>query len=238
MKKALLVVAGFLFVLSAAQVASATSFTTNFCPGDATCPTGITQARLTFTTVDGTADPNDYTLAMTITGNGDPLLNGVFVDSVSFSINGVQTPQGYAALPGVTGPAGATWTPHFDNINGSVAECTTNGAQAQEVCAQSSGNGVAVQNAVLVWNWTLDLVDSVGTLANGTGVNFRVQFVNGTSGANFTILSPGSQPLGGGTNGGGITGGGQSTVVPEPASLLLLGSGLGFVATRLRRKKQ
>jgi hypothetical protein len=87
---------------------------------------------------------------------------------------------------------------------------------AQEVCTQSTGNGAILQSQTLVWTYLVDLDTAV--LGAGSLVNLRAQFLN-FDGSNAGILSPGD---------GGLT------VIPEPTTLVLFGSGL-LIAGRMRR---
>jgi hypothetical protein len=141
--KRLLVIALPLVALSLrAAPADASSFTYNFCGfvGDSsTCPNGVTEASLTFTEIadtPGNTDPNDYTLDLVIKGTTSAPR---FVDEVSFSITGVDTPGGYEFLPTLSASpsTGSPWTVFFDGVNGSPTSCSGNTNQSQEVCAQS-----------------------------------------------------------------------------------------------------
>ena len=170
--------------------AGATSFTYNFCGfsgADGSCPTGVTEASLTFTEVadtPGNIDTNDYVLDLVIKGTTSA---PHFVDELSFMINGVQTPGGYEFLPTLgSGPtSGSPWTVFFDGVNGSPTSCSSNSGQSQEVCAQSgAGNALnfgAVLNAgpgttTLTWEFNVDLKDTEAALSATSGVNLRAQF--------------------------------------------------------------
>ena len=56
----------------------------------------MTEASLRFTEI-ANSDPNDYVLDLVI--RGTDIRSDKFVDEVSFTIDGVQTPGGYEFLP-------------------------------------------------------------------------------------------------------------------------------------------
>jgi hypothetical protein len=213
-------------VLSTLSLAAqAAPVSVNFCPGDPTCPLGVTEASLTFVEI-ANSDPNDYYLYLVLRGNDDA---PHYVDEVSFKIGSAKT-EDYEALPSlISAPVqGSPWQVFFDNVSASAGSCISNTGQQQAVCSQSgpgdlTNYGAELKNTVnspLTWVFLVDLKDSEGAIGLDDGLNMRVQFLN-KNGKNAGILSP------------------DGRAVPEPTTFALLGTGLAalFAAQSRRRKR-
>jgi len=187
MKKAILGAAILATGLFTATSARAASFTVDFCPADSTCPAGVTEASLTFDTIDGTLDPNDYDLTIKITGDAT---SPTYIDTVQFAIAGVATPGGYESKPSLQSSpviAGTTWNVYYDNISNGPTNCTSDTNQSQGVCVASdpgtnNDNG-ALTNGTNTWKLTVDLAGDENTidpfvLTDSTAVNLRAHFMN------------------------------------------------------------
>lgn len=218
-----LLVLGSLVCACSATPLYAAPLSINFCPGDATCPAGVLEASLTFTEIVN-SDPNDYVLDITIKGGSNA---PAYVDELSFSLSGVQTPGGYEYQPTlVSAPGGgAPWVVYWDNVSASVKSCTSDTTSSQEVCTQSGPGtptnfGAPLPGQTLVWEYVVDLAGSA-PLGTQSVANLRAQFLN-SNGSNAGILSPG---------------GGTLTQVPEPSTLLVSGVGFLFAAALMRRRK-
>ena len=152
---------------------------------------------------------------------------------------------GTSTLDGATlvdGPAGSSWSALFLNLKvpGGSAKCS--GSEAGSLCLEETpsefDNLSLDANAVYSWLFRIDLgssgfadttslVAAIGTLKQ-TGPNYAFQgssVVNGLTGS--LALPPGQEED-------------PDPVIPapEPGSLMLLGSGLLFAASRMRRGKR
>ena len=239
MRKFITLSAGFAVLLLSASSAFADSFTINFCPGSNGCPANVSEARLTFDEILLGDDPNDYLLTMKIVGSaGSP----EYIDSVQFSIAGVDTPTGYEVKPSLqSAPAGATWTVYWDQIAGNPADCSADTSQGQGVCAQSSGNGVS-SNGINIWEFLIDLDDDEDALHVGSLVDLRAHFKKiGPQGrilpgGNLSPESGGTLETGSNETSTNETSTNETSTVPEPAMLTLLGLALTAGASRLKRR--
>ena len=167
---------------------------------------------------------------------GDPsTLDGTFIDAIQFAITGTDP----TSITLNTAPGGtALWTqPTFDNIDASLSggnQC--NGGAANQICFETDtllGFGAISQGTTLTWTFTANFASALpSTLTEG---NIRASF-NDEEGTNVHTFSPGGGTFGG--TGGGSGGGTGITLVPEPTSLLLFGTGLSMAAYRARRRKQ
>jgi hypothetical protein len=202
----------------AAAPASAYPVSINFCPGDATCPAGVTEASLMFVeNLATTADLNDYYATLLISGDSTA---PAYVDEVSFKVSSAQV-RDYEALPtlGAVPSTGTPWISYFDNVSGSANSCVSNTGQQHAVCAQSgpgnsSNHGAVLPGQTLTWTFAVDFADSFGAVSLDDGLNLRAQFLTST-GRNAGILSP--------------------SRVPEPATLFL--TALGIIPLVLRRRR-
>jgi PEP-CTERM motif-containing protein len=215
MKRLLLSLIAIALMAFTASPASADPVSINFCPGDPTCPVGVTEASLTFEEILG-GDPNDYNVTLRITGDSTA---PAYVDEVMFKVSSAQISD-YATHPTLsTAPTtGTPWIPYFDNVSGSPGSCTSDTGQQHAVCGQSGpGNssnfGGELTGETLIWTFNVNFVDSFGTIGLDDGLLLRAQFLTST-GRNAGILSP----------------------VPEPATLFLtaIGALIPFVGRRRR----
>jgi len=208
------------------SASAATILIADFCPDNASCPTGLTQARLT---IDDNQTPavNDYLITATFTGTAAaPSL----LDMFSFTLGGVATPAGYQTPVTLTSATSngaalnlAGFQTVYDNVSNTATACTTNTNSSNEVCTNTLNSlGIPLPGNTLVFTF---LVDLAGNLTIGTDLNLRANF-NGPNG----ILSPNGRY----TNGEGVVI--NPTGVPEPASMVLFGLAALAGARRVRRR--
>jgi len=219
-------------VLAAAGPSDASTFAFNFCPGNLSCNANLSEASITFTSVDGTADVNDYTVTVRFVGT----LTNTFIDSIDFT-GGIDL----AALPQMTsapsGTALADWTTQFDKISNGASNCVGGGGSQMFACSKSTtGNGPDFAgNNTFIYS-----VDFAGTalIGSASNVDLRALFVDAAGDKVGAIMSPEGHFVSTTTTATPTTDGTPTTgTVPEPALLTLLGLGLAISSRRLRRSE-
>ena len=216
-------------VLTAGRAAEASTFTFNFCPGNASCNADLTEASISFATVDGTLDVNDYTVTVRLVGT----LTTTFIDSIDFTA-GIEL----ASLPSLTAVSPDTvlsdWTTQLDKISNGAGSCAAGGSSALFACSRSTtGNGPDFAG-INTWTYAVDFVGSA-VVGAASPVDLRALFVNGDGVKVGAVMSPERNYVS--TTTGTPTTDGTPTTgsVPEPALLSLLGIGFAITARRFRR---
>jgi len=116
------------------SAAHADTFTFNFCPGNVSCHADMTEASLTFATIDGSADVNDYNLTIRFVGT----LTNLFLDTIDFTAG-----LAMADMPVLTAaPEGTVlgdWTTRFDKLNASPGNnCSGTLANQKFACSKAT----------------------------------------------------------------------------------------------------
>jgi len=213
-----------------ASTTQASQFAFNFCPGNASCPADLTEASITFTTKDGTADVNDYTVAITFKGT----LTNTFIDMIDFTADIDMAKPTLDTPP--AGPSVSTWNIFFDKVDNGNG-CSTDGNNKKFACAVSAtGNGPDFAGTN-TWIFSVDF-DGNSLVSANSAVNLRALFVDANGGKVGSILSPDGKAVTTTTTVTPTTDGTPTTsgTVPEPALLSMLGLGLAGAAYRSRRR--
>jgi len=217
--------------------AQADTFTFNFCPGDADCPADLTEASLSFATVDGTADVNDYSVTIRFVGT----LTDTYIDAIDFTAG-----PALAAMPVLTqAPEGTVlgdWTTRFDKISASANNnCSGEIGNHKFVCSKSTtGNGPDMAG-INEWIFSVDFAGN-GLITPDSPVDLRAYFVD-ASGAMAGLFSPEGTVATTTTTETPTTTDTPTTTetptttgnVPEPAVLSLFGVALAMAGRRLRK---
>ncbi|HYN09381.1 MAG TPA: PEP-CTERM sorting domain-containing protein [Vicinamibacterales bacterium] len=197
---------------------------TTILPNCGTCGNHNTAWDLTLSLIDDTNNIYQLTAKATY---GAPV-DFAFVNAVAYKVDPF-TNQ-YDANPTVTGPqADDTWNVVGGGINSGGCSGSGNGY----FCANSAGFGAShgAAGTTDTWVFLINISNTLPNLAGAVAGSFKAQFVNLegvkvgsllSEEVTFTFDSP--PPL--------------DVNTPEPATLIMFGTGLAAVATAIRRRKK
>jgi hypothetical protein len=198
-------------------------------------------------TADGLDDT--YQVLLTLTTTTDYVDAGAGADLLAaFSLN--LSPDGVQDASLVASPSGYSWTLHAGNkVPGNSAKCDGNGGGSLcvEEMASATDNLVLDANGVYSWLFDVDLDGSgfadttgldvgIGTLKK-TGPRYAFHGTRSLDGVAGPLASTSKAPGSSSPTAGELDTPAAVAPVPEPRSLMLLGSGLLVVASRLRRRR-
>ena len=172
----------------------------------------------------------DYVVAFSIDTTGYTGPGGALATDIEFSFgSGTLDLTGLTMLsaPGGTG----IWTPSNQTLAGNGCQNPTNG---KNVCvAGASGQYAFTVGDVLTWKIGFQADELLPSLAH---IKYLYENANGQKIAGLLSKDIAVQNCAPSTQPGGGLSCDPPVTAPEPASILLLGSGLLFAANRLRRK--
>jgi hypothetical protein len=180
------------------------------------CPSCFGSTYTLTYTATGTPNVFDINLAVDTTGYTGASTN--LLNAASLKI--VSQNSQISSISLLTPPSGFSGT-----IDGGVNASGCSGAGSGYFCSQSSGNGLQVGQAGDIYNFDWQV-----TVANPS------DFLTGADLASVKVLYVNSQGSQAGITSENITLDPGTSVVPEPSSFVLLGTGLLGAAGLVRRK--
>jgi PEP-CTERM motif len=212
-------------VLGVALIAPATAQASTIPYDCSACGNHNTAFDITYSVINAATNTYELKVTAIYDAPGAGLQDYTYINAIALKIDGITYENGTPTL--TAGPDGGPWMA----MSGGLNSTGCSGSGTGYFCADSAGMGAAhfAPGSPDTWKFVLDLTAPLGSMLT---VKFKGHFTDADGGGVGTLIS--DDFLATETSRSEL----DVQHAPEPASLVLFGGSLVFLAARLRRKRK